>query len=213
MTSKTFNYTKAYQVSSSIIEGAYFNENDNSVVLDVSNTLYRYSGVTESDVATLVYGGDDGSVGGYYNSSFKKEFGPADKLGYWYDLVAKRVEVDKAQTTPTTPKGLFTTDDTVVISNETKEYSLNSEPTEHTEPSEGVSDEPTKEFSLNLDAVDSSDEDEVKITVHFTLDEYDKKFKFVANSDDPYAAVDELRAHVNSFGATGKVSKVVIKFV
>lgn len=78
-----FKYTKAYYPDSSWVHVVYFNENDNTAVLDLYDKFYRYTGVNTADVAALV-GAD--SVGEYYNSEFSRRFGPAEFLGNRNDL-------------------------------------------------------------------------------------------------------------------------------
>lgn len=221
------DFTKEYDVSSSIVEGVYFNENDSTVVLDISDVLYRYSDVTVGDVSELVTGGDSGSTGTHYNVVFKHKFGPAEKLGYWNNYNYNQVPVNKQ--TPGTPKGLYDGSvETISAANlsshsprgydveaPTKEHSFNVFDHSVSGSPVAVDDEPTKEFSLTLadetTGVDVSDSD-VTITVHFTLDGSDKKHKFVSTEDEVVYAIDELNEYISRFGAKGKVSKVVTRF-
>jgi hypothetical protein len=111
--SEVFEFTKEYlDVESSVIDEVYFNENDNTAVLDVNDWLYLYSNVQASDIGDLL---NSDSVGAYYNQVFKEKFGPAEKLGHYTDWDGVNVPVYKDQSTPTTPKGL-------VITGETKTY-------------------------------------------------------------------------------------------
>jgi hypothetical protein len=162
----TFEYTKEFFVSSSVIDAVYFNENESSVVLDVNDELYEYTGVDSFEVAKLVKGGNTGSIGNYYNTIFKTKFGPGKHLGYYNDWDAVEVPVEKNNSTPTTPKGLVyasthteVSEDKSTLTNvldldePTKEYSLAPVATPDKERyGDGeplfVNDEPTKEYSL-----------------------------------------------------------------
>lgn len=199
MTNDSIEYTKTFTVYSTLIDGVYFNENDNTVVLDVDDTLYRYSNVSHADVAELVKAD---SVGAYYNQTFKPTFGPAEKVGYYTDVHYHSVPVKK--NSPGTPKGLtedatntvnayvFTTPSTATASSApTKEFSLNSEPT-------GVETVTT--------------DDSVRVRVHFTLNGSEDTYKYDATATDVNDAIEELHEYVKRVNARGKVTKVVVRF-
>jgi hypothetical protein len=195
-------YTKKFDVVSSVIEGVYFNENDNTVVLDVNDTLYKYDNVGGLDVGALAVAD---SVGAYYNQTFKKKFGPAEQLGDYDEFDFVQVAVDKETATAGVAKDL---------TDNTKEYSLSLP-----DPEPVVLDDPsvTKEFSLSFDEiapeVPAPLEGVKKITVHFTLDGYDRVYKYVANALTVEDSIEQLHHYVSALGARGKVKKVVVKFV
>lgn len=202
---ETAEYTKSFSVSSTLVDGIYFNENENYVIIDLNDELYKYDNVTADDVAALVRG-DAGSVGAYYNKYFKAKFGPGTHLGEWDDWDLESVPVNKE--TPGTPKDL--TNLNVDAFAPTKEYSLADISTPITN---GVS---TKEYSLaeipSTNGVDAGNEG-TTTTVYFTLDGVEGKvFEFNASAVDTYDAVDELNEYVSRIGTRGKVRKVVVEF-
>lgn len=218
----TFDYTKEFVVSSSLIDSVHFNENDGTVVLDVNDELYRYSGVNGQDVSALVRAD---SVGAHYNKVFKPTFGPAEHLGYWDDLEPNLVPVEKDQSVPTTPKGLYLVDGSEApeVDAPTKEYSLsvfdNTVSGAPLRVVEGSDEEPTKEYSLSFEdeAPEVSAAEGIEgvreIVVHFTLDSFDRKFKFTAEgATSVEGAIEELNDYVSKMRATGRVRKVVVKF-
>lgn len=235
----SFEFTKEFDVSSSLIDSVYFNENDKTVVLDVNDELYRYSNVSEGDVSALVRGGTgslrDGSVGAYYNRTFKTTFGPGEHLGYYEDFDPEQVSVRKDQSVPTTPKGLVDAPTLSVVRGEnsrdsvltvapggfvsapadepTKEFSLSVFDNTVSGAPVAVSDEPTKEFALTVVEDDAAPVREgVSVTVHFRLEDSDKKYKYKAEASDVYDAIEELNQYMLKVGARGDVVKVVTKF-
>ncbi len=224
-----FAYTKEFSVSSSLIDSAWYNENDETLVLDVDDELYRYSGVPGEAVSALVRGGDTGSVGAHYNRVFKKAFGPGEHLGFWDTVEPVWVHVIKNTPTPTTPKGLVdisfndvvdAVDNYLDSQAPTKEFSLNSEPTvvKFDPPLVVDVSEPTREFALSFDegapsVAEVEGLDNVKaIVVHFTLSG-DKVYKYKARtSHNVEDAIEELNDYVSLVGAKGRVRKVVVKF-
>lgn len=205
-----FYYTKSFETSSAVVDTAYYNENTGEVLLDLNDKMYLYQNVPSEAVALLVRGGEHGSVGRHYNEVFKPAFGPAEHLGWYDDVETFQVVKEKTDTTAPTPKGLYTTPDSIRISmadsayagsavgphltvaadnsDATPEFSLNVFDHSVSGSPVTVEDEPTREFSLNLvtdeDEADTSGEDPYgvsKVVVHFTLDAYsDRVFKFVA---------------------------------
>ena len=193
-----FYYTKHFGVSSSLVDDVYYNENENFVVIDLDDAMYKYDGVTSEDVTALVKGADyDGSVGKQYNFVFKTKHGPGEYLGQWddvdYDLtapIAKTGGVPKDLTNATT------------ISGQTVTGTLSSVPA-------------TKEFSLKTPPalkVVTSEDDSVSIRVHFRLDGSDEKYKYDADATTVDEAVEELNKYVSRLKARGVVTKVVVKF-
>ncbi len=236
-------YTKEFSgFSSSLIDEVLFNENDDTVILDVNDWMYRYSGVKHVDVADLV---SADSVGGYYNTYFKEKFGPGEKLGFYSEVEVILVPVKKDQSVPTTPKNLVEASGMRVVNINnygkavptaagdyahlsvvpdregpaeatTREYSLNVFDQSVSGAPVATSDEPTKEYSLNLPGLSVvADDDVLDLTfvVHFTLKGVDGKYKFVAEyAETVEDAIEELHTYVSRMGASGKVKKVVVKF-
>src|SRR5690349_19856459 len=96
-------YTDSFTGNSSLVDGAYYNENDRSLTVDLNDEIYRYNGVPRS-----VYEGlrDADSQGGYYGRYVKRSYGPGSHLGN-YDY-ANFFEVSKSTpaTSVGTPKNL-----------------------------------------------------------------------------------------------------------
>lgn len=219
MSYSTFEYTKSYAPDSSLIDAVYFNENNSTAILDVNDELYRYVGVDQNDVSELVDGDEYGSVGAYYNRTFKPKFGPAEHLGHYSEFEASRVAVTKNNDTPTTPKGL-------VDAGETKEYSLapatvfeselDAARVDNVNAVYAVNDtSATREYSLTSPIKNNSESSlgEVDIIVHFSLDDFDAEYTYEANdSDTVEGAIGELNSFVSRMGARGRVRKVVVNF-
>lgn len=213
-----FEFTRVYDSGddykdSSYVQAVYHNENEDFVVVDLDGTYYKYNNVPADAVADLV---SAYSVGAHFNTDFKTTYGPSEELGEWFDVTEYAVPANK--NTPGTPKGLVDATNTSGF-----EYNLNRfdiktnqdvkvfDAVESNDVFGGT--EPTKEYSLTLpdDAAVEVDDD-IRVTVHFTLDGFDKKYKYVAKATDVNEAVEELNDYVASFGATGKVRKVVVNF-
>lgn len=233
-----FEYTKAYETASSFVDVVYVNENDDYVVVELTNDFYKYKGVPAYAVSNLV---GAGSVGTHYNTVFKPAYGPGEHLGEW-------LEVDEVQVPLNKPAGDVRKDlivGTINVDNDlanviafpvaatlsanrdgavapTKEFSLNVfDQTVSGAPIADASTE-TKEFSLNIfdNAEDTGlyfeEDNEIgvkSIVVHFDL--YGKKAKYKADSDDPYDALEELHEHLVRVSVKAKdvrPRKVVIKF-
>lgn len=204
-----FYYTAELdQLYSTAVDTLWFNANDNTLVIDWDDNLYRFTGVTEQEalsVAAGTYGGNSGSVG-RAAQQLKKDKGPGEFLGYYDELDWERVDV--AQTTAV-PKDLRTYNTyNPAAAEPTKEYSLRAVP-----QAESVNVTATKEFSLKtpepLKVVEESRE---STTLFFTLDGFEKVYEFEAESVDLDDALAELSAYVKRVGATGKVVKAVIEF-
>lgn len=214
--SEIIEYTKIIDPDSSLVDGIYFDENENSVVLDLDNDLYLYEGVSAEDVAALA-AGDNGSVGAYYNKVFKHKFGPSEPIGSYLEWDFELVPVNKDAAG--TPKGLTyptpsaATVSSVAVDVPTKEYSLQTVRGENERTSVLVGGE-TKEYSLaEIAKPGVTTSDGVSTTVEFTLDGVSEKvYTYEANTDDVYDAVEELHAYVSRMGATGKVKRVVVDF-
>lgn len=185
-----FEYTKTFDVDSSLIDEVFYNANDNTVVLDVNNEMYRYSNVTLQAVEDLVNGkGYNGSVGAHYNSLFKKTYGPGEDLGGWYVVDGIKVPVQNDWSGTAVPKAMTTNEARVDNNLPTVEYSL----------------QPLADFKSDAEAVRS--------TVFFTIyGTGDKVFEYKSNKDEVAEAVAEVNDHVSKIGAHGKVLKVVFEF-
>lgn len=72
-------YTESFEVDSSLVDGIYYNANENSVVFDLNDELYKYSNVSYSEVKAVA---DAESPGRAYQD-FKRKFGPSDHLGHY----------------------------------------------------------------------------------------------------------------------------------
>lgn len=190
-----FEYTKAYDVTSSLVEGVYYNENDQTLTLDLNDEYYRYSNVSPADVGRLV---EQPSVGSYFNRQFKHAFGPGEYLGTWVEVNEVCVPVTKD--TPGTPKGL---------EDQTATYDLNRFENVDAFTTDTT---PTKEYSLEDPETPVATRDDVAVSVAFTLEGFDKEFFYDAKADNVEDAVEELHAHVSAFGAKGKVRRVVVEF-
>jgi len=191
-----FTYTDGYDVDSSVVDAVYFNSADNSVVLDLNDEMYRYTGVSRNDVENLV---NAASVGAYYNVYFKRDHGPAEHLGHYDDLRWTKVS-------------------NIEVQDATKEYSLASPAVANAY--DGISSitntsAPTKEYSLKSPEVSVPETDEfvdVTSTVFFVLGDSDKVYEFASNKDNLDDAIGEVNDFVTRVSQKGRVVKVVFEF-
>lgn len=202
-----FTYTKeASDAASSLVEGIFYNENDQTMVVDLNDSLYQYTGISEQVFSDFVAAD---SLGAHYNTVVKVNYGPADYLGNYDDLDWNRVAVNTKPTADVTSNDWTYSSDsinTTITAGPGQIY---------------IANPPTQEVSLATPEVPSNpatggiDDSVVEATfkVHFTLVGHDKKYKFDAESANSVeAAIDELNAYVSRLGARGVVSKVVVKF-
>lgn len=195
-----FTYTREFNVSSSLVEGVFYNANDNYVVLDLNDNFYRYNDVSEDDVTNLITAS---SVGSYYNLDFKHKFGPGEYVGHWDDVDYDYEPV--LHGTGTTPKD-FTSADKV---EPTKEFSL-----QNPAVASAVDSTKTNEYSLaEIPQPNAATVSNAVSTVFFTLDGTgDKVFEFASNKESLDDAVQEVNQYVSRLNAHGKVVKVVFEF-
>lgn len=94
MSDDAFEYTEAFEqdldFNSSVIDGIYYNSNNNQVCLDINDELYVYEVNSRDDVTELV---NAESLGTYYNKRFKHIFGPGRYIGKWSLKLLDRVDV------------------------------------------------------------------------------------------------------------------------
>lgn len=182
---EVFTYTKEYGVSSSLIDSVYYDQNEREVLLDVDNSLYLYSGVSPEDVEALVSGDETGSVGAYYNKSWKGKF-HSEYVGYWDEVEYREVDVKQPYATVSVSPA-----EVVSVPRSTREYSLQPIPER---PSVTVSDGAKAVVSFTLDGIEG------------------KEFNYEAATSDVNSAVEELHNYVSRIGTTGKVKRVVVEF-
>lgn len=202
-----FEYTRLTEPDSSLVEGVYYNENNNAVALDLNDDVYVYRGVSREQHDALV-GAD--SVGAYYNTYFKKQFGPAEYLGsYW------AVELDIIEVEPKTEKNLTYAPNAKVTTVDNDGSGDLAPTTEHSlgNSTLTVQDAPTNEHSLAPLSEQAREADvDWKTEVFFTIDGFHREYTFDADTSDAAEAVQALSDHLSAFGASGKVRRVVISF-
>lgn len=84
------DYTKSFEVinDSSLVDGVFYNHNDNTVTFDLNDRLYRYSNVSETDALKVA---EADSAGREYQV-FKRKFGPGEYLGEYDDVNWTKVD-------------------------------------------------------------------------------------------------------------------------
>jgi hypothetical protein len=230
-----FDYTKYYPVNSSAVDAVFHNENDNTLVIDWDDELYRYSAVTKAEadaVAAGNYGLNTGGSVGRSCQNLKAAKGPGEYLGTYDEdeVYENRVEVKQSVGVPkdfVTTAGV-TLNNVSTINGEpvglpngpTREYSLKTPAVETVNVGGALSgndEEPTKEYSLRTPeapaAAGLDDAAGETYTVFFTLDDGDREYEF--NADDALDledALEELNEYVSRVGARGKVRRVVVNF-
>jgi hypothetical protein len=199
----TVQYTDYLPVNSSAVDDLYFNGNDNTLVVDWDDSLYRYYGVTRAEAQAVQigqYGGQPASHPSVGRAAqvLKTAKGPGEYLGNYNDVDFERVLTRPAAGVPKD----FTTATFV------KEYSLG-------EPavSGAVATNSTKEFSLQPVALapENLEPDDV-VTLFFTLDGAEMEYEFEADSTDVQEAINELNEYVSRLKARGRVLRAVVEF-
>jgi hypothetical protein len=181
-----FTYTEEWYPKSSLVEGVFFNANENFVVLDLNDEIYRYDDVTRDDVKKML---DADSVGSYYNLYFKQQHGPSEHLGEYDEVDWEKVPVENKPTKEFSLSGTISADNVV----------------------EG--NFPTKEFSLQpIQSVSVEDDSDVTSTVFFTLAGGDKVYEFGSNKTSLEDAINEVNTFVTRVNGKGNVVKVVFEF-
>jgi hypothetical protein len=206
-----FEFTKDYpSIDSSAVDDLYYNANDNTLVIDWDDEMYRYSDVTEAEadaVADGTYGNANGSVG-RAAQALKVSKGQGEYLGNWIDVDFDKVVVKEKVLAG---NGLVAKN----LADATREYSLQ---TPRRLATEAVADEsPTKEFSLqtpHLTVVPDNDAlADVTFTVVFSLGSSSGEREYVADTTEGMAeAIEELHDYISRVGLSGKVVRVVAEF-
>lgn len=83
---------------SSLVEGIFFNANDQTAVFDLQDRIYRYKNVSRNDALTVA---NSVSAGSEYQR-FKSKFGPSESLGDYDDI-----EWEKVPTQVSTGNGIY----------------------------------------------------------------------------------------------------------
>lgn len=79
-------FTEARDTASSAVEALYFNENDNTLIIDWNDELYRYSGVNRQEYEKVLNGTGFGGSVGRAASALKQKYGPGEHLGDYDDV-------------------------------------------------------------------------------------------------------------------------------
>lgn len=105
----TVAFTDEFYPKSSAVDEAFYDENTQTVYVDLHDNIYAYSGVDKVKWERFKRSGDGaGSVGSFYAGSIKRSHGPGRNLGHVRGIEYKKVAV-RNQDAAGTPKGLTPT--------------------------------------------------------------------------------------------------------
>lgn len=119
-----FKYTEHFAPNSSWVDDIYYNDKESFVVFDLDDSLYRYENVTRDEV---VKAAEADSPGTYFNTVWKKTYGPGHYLGEYdeIDFLPDRTPAEVSGPT-LVGKDFDSTAVTKDLDEPTKEFSLQS---------------------------------------------------------------------------------------
>ena len=103
----TVSFTDEFYPKSKAVDEAFFDENTNTVYVDLHNNIYAYSGVDKTKWERFKKSGDgNGSVGSFYAGSIKRSHGPATNLGHVKGIKYEKVPVRPQRAAVGAPQAL-----------------------------------------------------------------------------------------------------------
>jgi hypothetical protein len=201
---------------SEVIRLFAYNENTRDVhVVLQDNEVYSYPNVPQSVLDEFI---KSESAGAYYNTHFKRTYGPGTHAGSYGGAPWKFVEkIDKNEETRVavgTPKGLTYADD-AVVTNRDAEQSYVTLGAGVNEPATGGAVSSTgiqSVFTTNANSGPFNINPFRTHVVTFTIEGMEGEREYQASTQNVDAAVADLNAYASQLGLTVKVLRVVVHF-